>query len=132
MVPAGQAVGCVWAPIWGRESDAAMKWKSKKAITLVEMIVSIAIIALISVMLLGLLVPAMNMQKWADEANEIAYTAADQVESQIAAMTDSPNPSEDTLRFTIDSTQYECSGTLVESTQDGVTVRAFVPDEPEE
>jgi len=60
-----------------------MNFKSKKAITLVEMIVSLAIIGLVSITLLGLIVPAVNQQSLAEIRNIGVNTAAQQLENRV-------------------------------------------------
>lgn len=119
--------------------------KSKKAFTLVEMIVSIALIALVSVTLLGIIVPASNLQQNAKGLNLTAFDAANELERKIYGMKEGNTDSSTagyftsipgyTIYFTIGATQYECSGTLIESTSEEndktVNMWAFVPDEVE-
>lgn len=113
-------------------------FKSKKAVTLVEMIVSIAIIALISIALLGILLPAVNQQRTAKQRNESIYSAADEMEKKVYGMgedaTDLSDASfidseEYTLSFEIDGDAFDCDGTMLKSTdqESGVTIHEFVP-----
>ena len=119
-----------------------MKKGFKKGITLVEMIVSVAIISLISIMLLGILVPAINIQKKASEIDQSTYNAADEIEKKIYSMQkDSSDFSdasavddgeEHSLTFSIGGDNYSCGGKLYTSTDGEVVIKAFVPDKPED
>jgi type II secretory pathway pseudopilin PulG len=117
-----------------------LNFKSKKAVTLVEMIVSIAIIALVSIALLGIIVPAVNEQSLAKQRNESIYFAAEEIEKKVYGMGEESTDlsdasfitSEDhTLTFEIDGDVYDCGGTMLQSTEQesGVTLHAFVPEE---
>lgn len=115
---------------------------SKKGITLVEMIVSVGLIALVSLALLGIIVPAVKTQAQARLRDEGAFKAARELEAKLYSMeaddhTDVSNASfistgSHTLTFTVDGEIVECEGTLVYSKdpRTGTTVRAFRPDEP--
>lgn len=116
-----------------------INFKSKKAVTLVEMIISIAIIALISIALLGIIIPAVNQQSLAKQRNEGVYFAADEIEKKVYGMgeenTDLSNASsitseDHTLTFEIDGDTYDCDGTMLQSTdqESGVTLHEFVPE----
>lgn len=116
-----------------------LNFKSKKAVTLVEMIVSIAIIALISIALLGIIVPAVNQQKLAKQRNASVYAAADEMEKKVYGLGEDTTDLSDaafmsgqdhTLTFAIGGNTYDCDGTIFASTdQDsGVTLHEFVPE----
>jgi len=113
--------------------------KSKKAVTLVEMIVSIAIIALISIALLGIIVPAANQQNLAKQRNESIYLTADEMEKKVYGMGEDATDLSDAsfitsedyaLSFKIGSETVECKGTMIQSTdqESGVMLHEFVPD----
>jgi type II secretory pathway pseudopilin PulG len=118
-----------------------LDFKSKRAITLVEMIVSIAIIALISIALLGIIIPAANQQTLAKQRSESVYVAADEMEKRVHVMDDAENKDfsdaeavsgdDHTLSFRIGGDTYDCDGTMLQSTDEesGVTLHQFVPDE---
>lgn len=107
-----------------------MKPKSKKAFTLVEMIVSLALIALVSIMLLGILVPAANLQGAAEKRSIGLNNAAQPLEREVPAATAganlSPTPS---YSFNLGG-GLSCTGTLYKSTDSNskITLYEFVPD----
>ncbi len=120
-----------------------LNFKSRKAVTLVEMIVSIAIIALVSIALLGIIVPAVSQQSIAKQRNESIYFAAEEIEKKVYGMGEDSTDMSDasfitsekyTLTFEIDGDTYDCDGTMLKSTEQesGVTLHEFVPDEQEE
>ena len=102
-----------------------MKLKSKKAFTLVEMIVSIALIALVSIALLGLLVPAVNQQGKAEARNVGVNKAAQALEEKDFS---GPNVSSDSS-YSLDlGNNITCTGTLYRSKDEsGVELREFAP-----
>ncbi|MGI6161465.1 MAG: type IV pilus modification PilV family protein [Christensenellales bacterium] len=112
---------------------------SKKGITLVEMIVGLAIIALVSMALLGLMIPATNFQAQSKLRNRGTYMAAGELEKKIHGSADGNSDLSNsdyiearqyTLSFTIDGDTYDCEGQLYGSIEPdtGVKLRAFVPD----
>ncbi len=101
-----------------------MKLKSKKAFTLVEMIVSIALIALISITLLGIIVPAANQQGLAEKRNAGLNSAAQALEEKKFS---NSNVSSQTYSINLGN-GITCGGTLYTSKDaSGVEVREFVP-----
>lgn len=103
--------------------------KSKKAFTLVEMIVSIAIIALVSIMLLGILVPAANLQRTAAQRNTGINNAAQPLELSAAPMpTAGASVSQSPASINLGN-GLSCDGTLYKSTDtiNNVTLYEFVP-----
>ncbi len=96
--------------------------KTKKAFTLVEMIVSLALIAIVSVMLLSILVPAANLQSAAEKRNIGLNNAAAALEQ------DTPNavPSSASINL---GNGITCGGTLYTSkdANSGISLYAFVP-----
>jgi prepilin-type N-terminal cleavage/methylation domain-containing protein len=118
-----------------------MTKNSKKAFTLVELIVSIAIIALISITLLGFVVPAANQQATAEKRNIQINAAAAELEKKIYGTKDGNTdlssssyieaPEDHSLSFQIGTNTYTSNGTLYTSRDDesGVEVREFVPGE---
>jgi competence protein ComGC len=116
-----------------------LNFKSKKAITLVEMIVSIAIIALISIALLGIIIPAASQQNLAKQRSESVYFAADEIEKKVYGMEEENTDLSDssvvsgeayTFSFDIGGDTYDCEGTMLQSTDEesGVMLHQFVPD----
>ena len=98
-----------------------MKLKSKKAFTLVEMIVSIALIALVSIALLGMIVPAANMQGTAESRDMGLNKAAQALEEQAYG-----GLSYD--EYGLDLGSLTCPGRLYYSKDEsGVELREFVP-----
>lgn len=101
-----------------------MKLKSRKAFTLVEMIVSIALIALVSIALLGMIVPAANQQGKAEERN-VGLNAA----AQVLEEKDFSNPGVSSQGYSLNlGNNITCTGTLYRSADEsGVELREFVP-----
>lgn len=117
-----------------------MRIKSKKALTLVEVIVSIGILALVSITLVGVVLSSANVHTTAQLRNSASYTAAEQLEKKLNSMKSSTADSSDssyisskshTITFTIEGNQITCSGTLVESNdpQENVHMKGFYPSE---
>ena len=115
-----------------------MKWKSKKAFTLVEMIVSIAIIALVSIALLGFILPAANQQQTAEVRNKSVNNTSDQLEKKVYSLTPGNTDyttsgfitgESYTLTLQINGVNIPCTGTLYHSKDagNGVEMREFVP-----
>lgn len=96
--------------------------KNKKAFTLIEMIVSLALIAIVSIMLVGILVPAARLQSAAEQRNTGLNSAA--------AALDKDTPAGSTSSISINLGGVSCGGTLYTSkdTKSDVTLYAFVPD----
>ncbi|MEG0703002.1 MAG: type II secretion system protein [Christensenella sp.] len=113
-----------------------MKHKSKRAMTLVEMVVSIGLIALISVALLGILMPVVSMQKNSKKVNTATYEMSGELESALfnvkngmpitpGYITVKPH----TLGYTLNGKAFTASGQLIEAkdTKSDVTLYAFNP-----
>jgi competence protein ComGC len=117
-----------------------MNIKSKKALTLVEVIVSIAILALVSITLVGVIVTSANTHTTAQLRNSAGYAAAEQLEKKINYLNSSAedlsdddyiSSKEHTIIFTLEGEQIICSGTLVESNDpnENVHMKGFYPSE---
>ena len=102
--------------------------KSKRAFTLVEMIVSIAIIALISIMLLGILIPAANLQRAAAQRNTGINNAAQPLELQAPAATAGASISPSATSINLGN-GVTSRGTMYQSrdTKNNITLYQFVP-----
>lgn len=117
-----------------------MKIKSKKALTLIEVLVSITILTLISLTLLGVIVSSANVQSAAQVRNSASYKAAAQLEKKIYSMqTEGTDLSDSnyistqahTLVINIGGEQILCEGLIVESVDPATNVhmKGFYPDE---
>jgi type II secretory pathway pseudopilin PulG len=117
-----------------------MNIKSKKALTLVEVIVSIAILALVSITLVGVIVTSANTHTTAQLRNSAGYAAAEQLEKRLDSLTSpAADQSDDsyisskshTIIFTLEGEQIICSGTLIESNDpdENVHMKGFYPNE---
>jgi|GEM_PF-4463866 len=117
-----------------------MIFKSKKALTLVEVLVSITILTLISLTLLGVIVSSANAQSTAQARNSASYKAAAQLEKKMYSMQTEGTDLSDTnyistqahtLVINIGGEQILCEGLIVESTdpKTSVHMRGFYPDE---
>jgi prepilin-type N-terminal cleavage/methylation domain-containing protein len=110
-----------------KKGGGSMK-KSKKAFTLVEMIVSIALIAIVSIMLVSILVPAAKLQSTAEQRNMGVNNAAQPLELT------APNAVAGTSLSTtnpasINLGSVSCDGILYKSTdtKSNVSLYEFVP-----
>ncbi|MEF9864451.1 MAG: type II secretion system protein [Christensenellaceae bacterium] len=106
--------------------------RSKKAMTLVEVIVSVAILAFIAVAMLGLLLPAINLQKDATMRDTDIYESAEHlaVSVELANPTSGGNTVVDPyyyIKFDIGGKQVVCKGSLVTTKSNDVDMKAFVP-----
>ena len=115
-----------------------LNFKSKKALTLIEMIVSIAIISLISITLLAFMLPASNSQADAVVRNKSTFSAANELEKSIYAQTEGNddfadmytiNETDYVLSFELNGETFNSKGTLFESTNGEINLRAFWPKE---
>ena len=117
------------------------KVHSKKAFTLVEMIVSFAIISIVSVMLLGIIVSSSNVQATAQQRNKAGYVAAQELEEKFYSMvegnTDYSSSSyistqdDYSLSFKFDGEDMKCDGSLMKSVDSNTSVilKGFWPAE---
>lgn len=114
--------------------------KSKKALTLIEVLVSITILTLISLTLLGVIVSSANSQSTAQARNSASYKAAAQLEKKIYSIqTEGTDLSDSsyistqthTLIINIGGKQILCQGLMVESVDPNTSVhmKGFYPDE---
>jgi len=101
-----------------------MSFKSKKAMTLVEVLVSITILSLISITLLGLIVSSANAQSTAAVRSKASFKAAEQLEKKIYSMkpehsdlsdTAYISTQEHTLVLQFDGEELLCEGLIIES-----------------
>ena len=117
-----------------------MKIKSKKALTLIEVLVSITILSLISLTLLGVIVSSANAQGTAQVRNSATYKAAAQLEKKIYSMKSNGTDLSDseyistqahTLVLVFEGKEILCQGLIVQSVDPDTSVRmkGFYPDE---
>ncbi len=117
-----------------------MSIKSKKALTLIEVLVSITILSLISLTLLGIIVSSANVQSTAQARNSASYSAASQLEKKLYSMQSESTDLSDssyisteahTLMIVFEGEEILCQGLIVESVDPDTSVhmKGFYPDE---
>jgi type II secretory pathway pseudopilin PulG len=111
-----------------------MKYKPKrsspgggKGITLVEVVVSVALLAILSLMLVTFMITSLMAVKTTRGRTNNAMSAASQIESQRAAGTADGGASSD-LTITFGTSSYDVTGKYVSGSGSGVTYYEFVPD----
>ncbi len=117
-----------------------MNIKSKKGMTLIEMVISIALIALVSIALLGILVPAANIEKDSKKTNVTTFLVSEHLERALFSMQSSVDISDaqyvtyedHDIRYTLNGTDFSCAGKLVRAKQPGndLSLYAFYPAPP--
>ncbi len=117
-----------------------MKIRSKKALTLIEVLVSITILSLISLTLLGVILSSANAQSTAQARNSASYKAAAQLEKKLYSMQSESTDLSDsdyisteahTLVIVFEGEEILCEGLMVESADSDTSVhmKGFYPDE---
>lgn len=115
-----------------------MDLKSKKGMTLVEMIVSIGLIALIAMALLGILLPTIALEKNSRKTNVETYEISGELSRALfdvqnddsLANTDFVSKKQHTLKYKLNGYDYSCDGTLLTSTKkpgEQLEMYAFTP-----
>lgn len=114
-----------------------MDLKSKKGMTLVEMIVSIALIALVSMALLGIMLPTVNMEKDSKKTNTTTYEISGELDRALydakngGAISDFEYIVEQRhiLSYTLNGEDYSYDGTLIRAQKPGedLEMYAFAP-----
>ena len=114
--------------------------ESRKALTLVELIVSIAIISLVSLALLGIVASSLSTQQLAAQRNKASYLAAQELEKKLySLLPDNSDLSsagyittqQHTITFRLNNEDFTCSGLLVQSVepQTKIQLKGFFPNE---
>lgn len=113
-----------------------MNLKSKKGMTLVEMIVSIALLALISMALLGILLPTINMERDSRKTNVATYELSGEMSRALYDVNNKTTLADfaytiqpHVLKYSLNGTDYTCDGTLVRTKAPGedLELYAFAP-----
>lgn len=104
-----------------------MKRDNKNAgLTLIEVIVSVALLAIVSVMLVTIMATAMNAVKSTRSRTNHAMSAAGQIETKKADSAVSGTAGN--LSITFGTSSYSVSGAYVSGSDGGIKYYEFVPD----
>ncbi len=114
-----------------------MDLKSKKGMTLVEMIVSIGLIALIAMALLGILLPTIALEKNSRKTNVETYEISGELSRAIFDVQNDGEIADPAfveeqrheLKYTLNGNKYSCDGTLIRTQKPGeqLELYAFAP-----
>lgn len=106
-----------------------LKLKNNSGLTLIEVIVSAALLAIISLMLVTIMAAAMTAVKTTRGRTSRAMAAAGQIEEKKAESSPASSSSgEEHLTITFDGRAYYVSGSYVTGEDGGVKYYEFVPD----
>lgn len=103
-----------------------MKNIFNKGLTLIEVIVSVALLAIVSIMLFTIMATALAAVKSTRTRTNHTAAAAAQIEKKHAENSSALSDSSLTISFS--GKQYEVSGSYISGCDGGITYYEFVPD----